>query len=276
MVIVNDAREYPAGVPSWIDVETPHPYGAMEFYGTLFGWRFHDAVPPGAPGSYLVATLDGHDVAAISPTVEVENVPAVWNTYIATRSADTAVAAVAAAGGALLSGPVDAGQGGRWAEFADPDGAVFRVWQARRRLGAQLVNAPGTWNFSVLITPTPASGIRFYGDVFGWEVDADLGAAMVRLPGYGDHLAATVDPDIRERQAFAPPGFADVVAGIEEGAAPARWEVRFAVEDRDASAALAETSGGTVLASAEDAWTRSALIRDPHGAEFTVSQFAPQ
>ena len=274
MVTVNDAREYPAGVPSWIDVETPHPYDAMEFYGTLFGWRFHDAVPPGAPGSYLVATLDGHDVAAISPTTEGES--AVWNSYVATRSADTAVATVVAAGGVVRSGPVDAGQGGRWAEFADPDGAVFRVWQARRRLGAQLVNEPGTWNFSVLITPRPESGIRFYADVFGWEVDPALGAGMARLPGYGDHLASTVDPDIRERQAFAPPGFPDVVAGIEQGDAPARWEVRFSVEDRDDAAALAETAGGVVLSSAEDAWTRSALIRDPHGATFTLSQFAPQ
>ena len=26
---------------------------------------------------------------------------------------------------------------------------------------------------------------------------------MIRLPGYGDHLAATVDPDIHQRQAHA-------------------------------------------------------------------------
>ncbi|KQO96640.1 VOC family protein [Leifsonia sp. Leaf264] len=273
MVIVNDAREYPPGVPSWIDVSTPHPYDAMEFYGTLFGWRFHDAVPPGAPGAYLVATLDGHDVAAISPTDDLDS--AVWHSYIAARSADTAVEAVIVAGGAVRTSPVDAGPGGRWAEFADPDGAVFRVWQARRRLGAQLVNEPGTWNFSVLITPRPESAIGFYTDVFGWQVDADLGAGMVRLPGYGDHLANTIDPDIRERQAFAPPGFADVVAGIEQGEAPARWEVRFTVEDRDAAAALAESAGGTVLSSDEGPWTREALIRDPHGALFTVSQFAP-
>ena len=48
------------------------------------------------------------------------------------------------------------------------------------------------------------------------------------------------------------------------------------MEDRDAAAALAETAGGTVLSSAEDDWTKSALIRDPHGATFTLSQFAPQ
>ena len=33
--------------------------------------------------------------------------------------------------------------------------------------------------------------------------------------------------------------------------------------------------GGEVLSSAETMWTRSAVIRDPQGAELTLSQFAP-
>jgi hypothetical protein len=40
-------------------------HAASRFYGGLFGWTLTDAVPPGAPGSYLIATLDGQDVAAI-------------------------------------------------------------------------------------------------------------------------------------------------------------------------------------------------------------------
>ena len=42
-------------------------------------------------------------------------------------------------------------------------------------------------------------------------------ATMIQVPGYGDHLAATVDPDIHERQATAPPGFADVIGGGRAG-----------------------------------------------------------
>jgi hypothetical protein len=54
---------------------------------------------------------------------------------------------------------------------------------------------------------------RFYAGLFGWTF-SDVGfGTMIRRPGYGDHLAATVDPGIRERQGgvFAPPGFADVI-----------------------------------------------------------------
>ena len=100
---------------------------------------------------------------------------------------------------------------------------------------------------------------------------------MLQVPGYGDHLAATVDPGIHERQAGAPPGFADVIGGlaVESPGEPARWHVTFSVADRDDSVAVAERLGATVLASDDGLWTRSALLRDPQGAEFTVSQFTP-
>lgn len=273
-VHITDERRYPQGVPSWVDTEQPDLAGAAEFYGRLFGWSFSDAVPPGAPGSYLIASLAGHDVAAIGPA-EAGAATARWNTYLACDDADATAAAVAAAGGAVLVEPHEAGPGGRTATCADPAGGVFRLWQARRRMGAQLVNTPDTWNFSDLHTPRPEVVLPFFAAVFGWVVDAQQGAGMVRLPGYGDHLAATVDPHIHERQAFAPPGFADVVAGLTIADDGPGWRVRFTVADRDASVATAEGLGATVLTSADTAWTREATIRDPQGAELTLSQFAP-
>jgi predicted enzyme related to lactoylglutathione lyase len=45
--------------------------------------------------------------------------------------------------------------------------------------------------------------------------------------------------------------------------------------DRDASAATAERLGATIVTSAEDLWTKNAVVRDPQGAEFTISQFTP-
>jgi predicted enzyme related to lactoylglutathione lyase len=115
--------------------------------------------------------------------------------------------------------------------------------------------------------------------VFGWIVD-DLGfAMMIRLPGYGDHLEATSDPQIRTRQAgvAAPPGFADAIGWLAPVSAdePPHWHVSFTVADRDATATAAERLGGTVLARTESDWTRDALIRDPQGGVFTTSQFTP-
>jgi predicted enzyme related to lactoylglutathione lyase len=202
-----------------------------------------------------------------------------WNTYIAVADADDSAVAVAAAGGTVISGPQDAGPGGRTATCVDPQGAGFRLWQARRRLGAQIVNTAGAWNFSNLHADDPAAALSFYSAVFGWAADlpGDGSGAMVRVPGYGDHLAATVDPDIRERHAFAPPGFSDTVAGLESAntAEKPHWHLIFSVTERDESAALAERLGASVLSTAQTPWTRTALIRDPQGAVFTLSQFSP-
>jgi hypothetical protein len=108
-------------------------------------------------------------------------------------------------------------------------------------------------------------------------VDQGWGVA-IQVPGYGDHLESTVDPDIRSRQASAPEGFEDVIGGLApaEVGEPNHWHVTFTVADRDESAELVDRLGGQVLRTGEDDWTRTALIRDPQGASFTISQFAPQ
>lgn len=240
-------RTYPRGVPSWIDTVQPDPVAASQFYGGLFGWTFANAMPPQAPGVYLIAQLNGSDVAAIGSG---DSAPA-WNTYIAVTDADASAADVATAGGTVQTPPADAGSGGRAVVCADPQGAVFGLWQAYRRLGAQTVNVPGAWNFSDLRTNNPGAAQEFYSTVFGWNY-LNLGdsvESMVSVPGYGDHLAATVDPDIYSRQADAPAGFADVIGAIEGVAADVEphWHVKFSVADRDASAALAVQLGATVL-----------------------------
>ena len=274
---MTDERSYPAGVPCWVDTEQPDINAARRFYEGLFGWTFTDAIPPEAPGTYLIASLGGADVAAIGPAEA--GAGAEWNTYIAVEDADATAASVRAAGGTLDVDPVDAGPGGRLAACADPRGARFRLWQPRARLGAQLVNVPGSWSFSDLHTGDPDAAVAIYGPLFGWEFD-DVGfATMIRRPGYGDHLEATVDPGIRERQAgvSAPPGFEDAIAWLvplADGEAD-RWHVSFAVADRDESAALAERLGATVVSSEDTEWTKTALVRDPQGAVLTLSQFTP-
>ncbi|MEK0156502.1 VOC family protein [Arthrobacter oryzae] len=269
-------RTYPQGVPSWIDTEQPDIEAASQFYAGLFGWTFEEVTPPGAPGRYLIAQLGGRDVAGMAGG---GGKTAVWSTYIAVDDAAAAVQRLVAAGAGVRSAPADAGEGGRSAVLTDPEGVEFRIWQAKRRLGAQAVNQPGAWNFSDLHTTNPGAAMAFYEDAFGWEVD-DVGfGMMVRRPGYGDHLEATIYPDIRAQQSrlAAPPGFEDAIAWIATTAAdePPHWHVSFTVADRDLTVADAQRLGAQVLRQDDTGWTREALIRDPQGAEFTASQFTP-
>lgn len=268
-------RTYPVGVPCWIDSEQPDPRAGCEFYSELLGWEFTDVAPPDATEPYFVATLDGRDVAAIAPGTP-GTVPA-WNTYMAVDDVAATVRRVTSAGGRLGAEPVDLGPPGVLAYCADAEGAEFRLWQARRRLGAQLVNAPGAWNFSHLQTCDLATARAFYDAVFGWVYAEMPGSMMWRVPGYGDHLASTVDPEIYIRQAGAPDGFADVIAGAEiiaDGAEP-RWRVVFLCPDRDAAATTAERLGAKILSTWQTMWTRDVEIQDPQGARLTLSQYAP-
>ena len=266
-------RTYPEGVTCWIDVGAPDVAAAQEFYGGLLGWDFTVATPPDAPARYVIASVGGQDVAALA---EVAEGPGRWSTYVAVDDADASADRAVALGAALVSGPKDAGPAGREAILRDPEGNDIRLWQARRRLGAQLTNAPGTWNFSNLHTADLAAAQRFYGELFPWRFVDQGWATAICVPGYGDHLEATVDPDIRTRQADAPEGFEDTIGAIVAvGDDLPGWSVVISVADRDATATRVAELGGTVLRSSDTDWTAEAVVRDPQGAVFTVSQFTP-
>jgi len=268
---MTDQRTYPNGVTCWIAAAEPDPEAASRFYGELFGWTFRNIVPPGAP-VYLMASLDGGDVGAIT-VGETAN----WYTFVATDDVDETAAEIERAGGTVVAPPRDAGSDGRTATVLDPQGAEFRLWQANEHPGSQVVNVPGSWNFSDLRSTDPDAAKRFYTEVFGWHY-LDFGPtveAMIQVPGYGDYLAATSDPDIYERQAGAPEGFADVIGGVEPApdGEPAHWRVKFSVASRAESMAAAERLGGTVIGTDDQVWADLADIRDPQGAVFTISEF---
>ena len=239
-------------------------------------------MPPGSAGKYFIARLDGGDVAAVGSPPEGGPATAAWNTYIWVDSADEAAAKAVEAGGRVVLEPFDVPGAGRMAVLADPEGAEFRVWQAREHKGARVVNQPGSLNFNGLSTRDAARAKPFYGSVFGWEVlGLGGGAEMWRLPGYGEFLERS-DPGLRQRMADsgAPAGFEDVVATLERidrAGDPPHWSVTFAVESADATAARAAELGGRVIAPPFDApWVRMSVIADPQGATFIASQFVPE
>ena len=105
----------------------------------------------------------------------------------------------------------------------------------------------------------------------------EITATMWRRPGYGDALEKR-DPGIRERheKAGAPDGFTDAVAWLMQSDGPARWHVTLSVEDTDASVSRAAELGAEVVVEPYDAGpVRIAQLKDPQGAEFTISRYEP-
>jgi predicted enzyme related to lactoylglutathione lyase len=240
-------------------------------------------MPADSPFRYYAARIRGGDVAAIASQGEGAPPAATWNTYVWVTDADETAEKVRAAGGTVLAEPYDVMDAGRMAVFADPSGAVFRVWQPGRHRGATIVNEPGSVNFNDLHTRDIEGARAFYEAVFGWELLPVGDAYMWALPAYGDFLEQR-QPGMRENMAEmgAPARFEEVVATVlpipaEDSDTAAHWGVTFAVDDADAIASRAVELGGRVLVAPFDApWVRMAVIADPQGATFTASKFVPE
>jgi len=275
---------YIPGVPCWVDTNQSDPEAVLDFYRGLFGWDIEDVMPEGSEGRYCMARLHGGDVAAIGSAPPGSPPVPTWNTYIAVANADETAAKVRDAGGTVLMEPFDVMDAGRMGVFADPEGAVFSVWQANQTIGAGVVNEAGSLNFNGLNTRDAGAAKAFYGAVFGWTtLDLGGGMEMWTLPGYGDDLERD-NPDLRKMVAESggPPGFEDVVAsivplGADQADVPAHWSVTFATDDAVATAARAAELGGTVVMAPFDApWVRTTVLSDPAGAQFIASQFVPE
>ena len=277
---MSERNGYIPGVPCWVDTTQADPGVLLSFYSGLFGWEFEDMMPEVQEAKYFVGRLRGRDVAAVGSLPDGAPRTASWNTYIWVDSTDETVSKAVQAGGKVLREPMEVMGAGRMAVLSDPEGAVFCIWQAKGHMGAGVVNENGALNFNNLATRDIEGAKAFYGALFGWTTLSLPQGEMWALPGYGDHLEQST-PGLRQQMARmgAPEGFIDVVAAVDriakdDNQTPAQWRVVFAVDDAKEAAASSRALGAEVVRGPVDApWTRVAVIRDPGGAVFTVSQF---
>jgi predicted enzyme related to lactoylglutathione lyase len=185
--------------------------------------------------------------------------PPAWLTYVDVDSADTTVAKVKANGGTVFVEPMDVMDVGRMAIFADPAGAVLGLWQPGAHTGAQLVNEPGTWCWSELITTDLDGSKAFYGAVFGWGAEEQGAGGPHTYTEWkiGERSVGGMLPKTPEMPAEMPPN----------------WGVYFAVSDADAAAAKAQELGGSLFMGPMDIEPgRMAVLADSAGVVFNILQ----
>lgn len=260
---MSERDTYPAGVPCWVTNLQHDVPRATTFYAELFGWETESGPDDLAP--YALGRLRGREVAGIGTMPDPESEPA-WVMEVRVDDLATIVTRVREAGGKVLQEEVDFSPVGRLGVLEDPQGAVFCVWEAGTREGAQVLNEPGAWAMSALRTGDPDAAAAFYAAVFGWETEAFGPASMFRLPGYvGGEEAQPVPRDVVAVMLPAPEG------------EPVIWGTDFWVADADAAAATVERMGGRVLQGPYDAPPfRQAVVADSGGAVFSVSQLRPE
>lgn len=246
---MSERMAYAPGTPNWVDLASPDPTAAADFYGALLGWTAKFDPRPEA-GGYAMFTLRDKLVAGVGPQMNPD-MPPFWSVYVSVADADSTVGMATDAGATLLAGPMDIFDAGRMAVLQDPVGSYISLWQPGETIGCELVNETGTFAWNELSTTDLAAATEFYTKVFGWGIDADSG---------GDQsVIFTVEGNI--------------VCGAHvagEGEFPA-WSVWFTVDDCDASSEQVRSLGGSILNPPSDmGFGRGAVVADPHGAVFGI------
>jgi predicted enzyme related to lactoylglutathione lyase len=244
------------GTICWVDLMTSDAETARTFYKALFGWTF--LLDDTAPGHYALAQLDDRPAAGVGPLPDGAPLSPAWSVYFASDDLDATLATVTARGGRVMAGPMDVIEEGRMAVCMDPSGAAFCVWQAKRHVGARVIDEPNAMCWYEVFTPDAAKACDFYGSVFGLEARRLVEEGEPTLVFYTLHKGDKI------------------VGGVEQTAsgAPA-WRIYFAVADADAAAARITELGGSITVPPLDTpYGRMAVVADPTGAGFAIIKLA--
>jgi predicted enzyme related to lactoylglutathione lyase len=250
---MTDVNEYQAGLPSWVDVMSPEPEKARQFYSAVFGWTF-DVGPPEA-GFYSMAKVRNRLAAGVGPIPQNMKMPSVWNVYFDTKDVDATIAKIKQRGGNVIMGPMDVLDSGRLAMATDPTGAVFGLWQPRSHKGAQVRNETGASVWHEVVTRDVAKAKDFYPSIFDLSVE--------KMPGEMEYY---VFKRGKEMVAGAMQMDKSIPANV-----PPNWMNYFGVDDTDAAVKRVTSNGGKVMMPAQDSpYGRFAIVADPFGATFAV------
>ena len=255
---------HPNGLFAWADVAQADPAAGAGFYGAVFGWEAAQGSPDESM-PYWMFTKDGKLTAGmggLSPDQLEAGQPPVWSSYINVDDIDDTVARAEELGATIIMPAMQIFGSGKMAFIQDPQGAMVGLWQPMDHTGADEFNTPGFMCWNELATRDLPGSIEFYTGLFGWTVaKTDMGSGreyhtfmIGDRPNGGAYDAASMNlPD----------------------EVPNHWGIYFAVEDCDATVALVNGNGGSVMGDPFDSPVgRMAVCSDPQGAPFFVIQLA--
>lgn len=251
------------GTFAWPELATTDQKAGVAFYRALFGWDLNDqSMGPGE--TYSMFQVRGKPVAAaytLRRDERTAGIPPHWNAYVTVADVDEAATKAASLGATILAKPFDVMDAGRMAVIQDPTGAVFQVWQARKHIGAMILNEPGALCWTELNTRDTKAAEAFYTKMFGWTAKHSApGAPMEYTEFNNDGQPSIGMMPINEHMPAHVPSY---------------WMPYFQVTDADASAAKARELGGNVMVPPQDIpkTGRFAILTDPQGAMFAVFKF---
>ncbi|MFF5448091.1 VOC family protein [Streptomyces sp. NPDC012888] len=252
--------DFRTGSPNWLDLGSPDT-AAAEFYRAVFGWEFVSAGPE-AEG-YGFFKREGRTVAALGPLMD-QGAESAWMIYFQSPDIQATAKAVAQGGGQVRAEPMDVMGEGWLAQFTDPQGAEFAVWQPGRTKGLDVASETNTLCWAELHTGDTAAAIAFYRTLFGWR------SQPMDAPGMTYEVLSVGEGDQQD-------GSFGGVAPLQDSD-ETRWVPYFAVADVDAVTTAVTGAGGSVLMPGVDVPDvgRIAWLGDRAGAVFAVLRPDPR
>lgn len=247
-----------AGAPCWIELSTPAPEEACQFYAGLFGWQYrihHDSMANG----HTIAYHEGYPVASIC-TASAGQRPE-WRVYLATDNCADAIEQARSLGSeivhpsstvpgvgtkAVLTSPVDAEFG-----LLEPDDS----WQFD-------VGLPGTLMWAELVAIKAQAADVFFPQLFGYTAQQF---------GHADHAADYVVWYLGDESVLAR------VSMIRDFVTPEtrpHWLLYLGADSTAGTDGLMREAvrlGGRVRVDPYDSSIgRVGVLRDPTGARFAL------
>jgi predicted enzyme related to lactoylglutathione lyase len=243
----------------WYELMTTDLAAADTFYRAVLGWISEDWDGPG-PG-YKIMSAAGLPAAGLMPLPPEAGSQPLWLGHIGTADLEAATEGVSQAGGAVHRPPADIPGIGRFSVVADPQGAVFQLFEPSRPDDRAPPMTPGHVAWRELHTTDWASAFAFYAGRFGWV----KGDALDMGP-MGTYQIIS-DGELQ-------------IGGVMNKAADVQkpvWLFYFAVADIDAGASRVEEAGGRVTDGPMPVPGGAFVVQctDPQGAQFALVGMRP-
>jgi len=248
----------------WHDLITDVPEASKHFYEELFGWEFEQVDIGQGLFNSVDYTLIRHNGRLIGGMVDQAHLKtsediSQWISLISVADVDAATAAVTAAGGTVITTPVNLAKRGRSAVVADPQGALFTLLQTNSRDPLDEAEAEvGGFLWNELWTEDIDAAADFYKQLAGYSDEANTLQDNVEI-----------DREYRLLSSQDKPRVGIMKIPIED--LQPIWVSYLRIEDAaalDAIVARVEDLGGAILLDPQDREIggRVALIAGPSGA----------
>ncbi|KPK01375.1 MAG: hypothetical protein AMS20_13695 [Gemmatimonas sp. SG8_28] len=173
----------------WYDLMTTDPSAAQAFYTTVIGWG---TMPYDGPMPYTMWTHDPGaplgGVMELPDDAKAGGVPPHWLAYISTPDCASTVQQAVERGGVVHVEPREIPNEGMFAVLADPQGAVFAIFQAKSGIPVDAPPAVRQFSWHELAAADWEKAFDFYAALFNWTKtdDMDMGeVGTYRMYGFG-------------------------------------------------------------------------------------------